>query len=80
MGMFSVRYVKYVKLRCCFSALSPQKTSDAAEQSSGNNVSLPVPPGMSEYTFKRVTNETALKPEDLEKVCVYLKTINLNIF
>lgn len=38
------------------------------EQGSGNEVSLPVPPGMSEYTFKRVTNDNPLRPEELEEI------------
>ncbi|KAK5644780.1 hypothetical protein RI129_006080 [Pyrocoelia pectoralis] len=33
-----------------------------------NEPSLPVPPGMSEYSFKRVTNEFPLHPEELEQI------------
>ncbi|KAK4875583.1 hypothetical protein RN001_012005 [Aquatica leii] len=44
-----------------------QKNADN-EQNSGNEVSLPVPPGMSEYSFKRVTNEFPLHPEELEQI------------
>lgn len=35
-------------------------------------MSLPVPPGMSEYTFKRVTNDNPLRPEELEEVTLEL--------
>lgn len=48
-----------------FRALSPQQSDN---QSTSNEVSMPVPPGMSEYTFKRVTNDNPLKPEELEQV------------
>ncbi|KAF5283686.1 hypothetical protein FQR65_LT13757 [Abscondita terminalis] len=37
------------------------------QQNSGVEVSLAVPPGMSEYSFKRLSNEFPLHPEDLEQ-------------
>ncbi|KAF5273782.1 hypothetical protein FQA39_LY00897 [Lamprigera yunnana] len=49
-----------------YGALS-QKSADG-EQSTTNDVSLPIPPGMSEYSFKRVTNEFPLHPEELEQI------------
>lgn len=47
-----------------YGALTPQKVND--EDQSSNT--LPVPPGMCPYTFKRVTENNPLKPEDLEQV------------
>ncbi|KAK9876967.1 hypothetical protein WA026_015999 [Henosepilachna vigintioctopunctata] len=46
-----------------YGALSPQ----VDDQSSNNNTSLPVPPGMSEYSFKRV-NSNSMKPDELEEI------------
>ncbi|KAF7270517.1 hypothetical protein GWI33_016522 [Rhynchophorus ferrugineus] len=48
-----------------YSALSPQSPSGEAQSS---NVSLPVPPGMSEMTYKRITNNNPMKPEELEEI------------
>ncbi|XP_018321144.1 proteasome adapter and scaffold protein ECM29 [Agrilus planipennis] len=51
-----------------YGALAPQKSSE--EQNSSNDISLPVPPGMSEYSFKRVTVDNPMKPEELEEIKV----------
>ncbi|CAG9821950.1 unnamed protein product [Phaedon cochleariae] len=48
-----------------YSALSPQNPENE-EQS--NAVSLPVPSCMSETSYKRVTTNNLLKPEDLEEI------------
>lgn len=50
-----------------YGALTPQKPTEE-DNTSESNVSLPVPPGMSPYTFKRVTENNPLKPEELEQV------------
>lgn len=52
-----------------FRALSPSAGSENDQgNNSSSNVSLPIPPGMSEVSFKRVTHENPMKPEDLEQV------------
>lgn len=48
-----------------YSALSPQSSTGDVQSS---NVTLPVPPGMSEMTYKRITNNNPMKPEELEEV------------
>ncbi|KAJ8933932.1 hypothetical protein NQ314_013688 [Rhamnusium bicolor] len=48
-----------------YSALSPQAL-DNDQQSS--NVSLPVPPCMSDSSYKRVTSNNPMKPEELEEI------------
>lgn len=50
-----------------FSALSPQQPENP-DQLSTTELTLPIPPGMSEYTFKRVIHENPLKPEELEQI------------
>ena len=45
-------------------ALSTQNNDGASTASA----SIPIPAGMSEYTFKRVTTDNHLKPEQLELV------------
>uniref|UniRef100_A0A6P7FNW0 Proteasome-associated protein ECM29 homolog n=1 Tax=Diabrotica virgifera virgifera TaxID=50390 RepID=A0A6P7FNW0_DIAVI len=47
-----------------YSALSPQAVDN---ENQSNNVTLPVPPCMSETSYKRVTS-TTLKPEALEEI------------
>ncbi|CAG9861828.1 unnamed protein product [Phyllotreta striolata] len=47
-----------------YSALSPQNDND----SQSSNVSLPVPPGLSEASYKRVSNNNPMKPEELEEI------------
>lgn len=49
-----------------YGALTPQKVNE--EESGNSNISLPIPPGMSQYTFKRVSENNPLKPEELEQV------------
>ncbi|KAB0794456.1 hypothetical protein PPYR_11295 [Photinus pyralis] len=49
-----------------YGALTQKPADD--EQGSRNESSIPVPPGMSEYSFKRVTNEFPLHPEELEQI------------
>lgn len=56
-----------------YGALAPQKPSEE-DNSNESTVSLPVPPGMSPYTFKRVTENNPLKPEDLEQVIFLFAT------
>lgn len=48
-------------------ATSQPAPTDQAGQSSDPQTQFPVPPGMSQYTYKRVS-ENPLKPEELEKV------------
>lgn len=50
---------------CNFSALSPQ-TTDTDQQS--GSVSLPVPPCMSDSSYKRLSTNNPMKPEELEEV------------
>lgn len=50
--------------------LSQQRASDGAQDNSEGPPVPGVPAGMSIHTFKRVTGETAPKPEDLEKLKV----------
>lgn len=54
------------------SALSPSAVVESEQSGNGSNtsVSLPVPPGMSEVTFKRVTHENPMRPEELEQVSI----------
>lgn len=56
-----------------FSALSSSSSAENDQGNSNSNVSLPVPPGMSEVSFKRVTHENPMKPEELEQVLEMLK-------
>lgn len=53
-------------------ALSPSAVTESEQSGNGSNtsVSLPVPPGMSEATFKRVTHENPMRPEELEQVSI----------
>lgn len=51
-----------------FRALSPQSNSENDQTTANSNVSFPVPPGMSEHSFKSVTHENPMKPEELEQV------------
>lgn len=62
--------LKYLHNRIFDRALSPvvNNTENEQESSSGSNITLPVPPGMSEYSFKRITHENPLRPEELEQV------------
>lgn len=53
---------------CNFSALSPQMSDN--DQQSGS-VSLPVPPCMSESSYKRLTINNPMKPEELEEVYLF---------
>ncbi|KAL3269226.1 hypothetical protein HHI36_008307 [Cryptolaemus montrouzieri] len=46
-----------------YGALGPQSDSEP-----GNNTTLSVPPGMSEYSFKRVTTSNPMKADELEEV------------
>ncbi|KAF5307088.1 hypothetical protein FQR65_LT07147 [Abscondita terminalis] len=46
-------------------------------QTSGVEVSLAVPPGMSEYSFKRLSNEFPLHPEDLEQSSAKVQKRNI---
>ncbi|KAJ8917780.1 hypothetical protein NQ315_010686 [Exocentrus adspersus] len=48
-----------------YSALTPQ-TTDSDQQP--GSVSLPVPPCMSESSYKRLTTNNPMKPEDLEEI------------
>lgn len=55
-----------------FSALSPQPQEKDQEAGTGNNVSLPVPPCMSDYSYKRLTINNPMKPEELEEVYFFI--------
>lgn len=58
-----------------FRSSSSPATPDSEQPSgNGNAPSLPVPPGMSQYSFKRITHENPLKPEELEQVYPQLVT------
>lgn len=50
------------------SALSPQSHETEQEPGAGNNVSLPVPPCMSDSSYKRLISNNPMKPEELEEV------------
>lgn len=56
--------------RCVFfRALSPPSNTAENDQTGSNtSVSFPVPPGMSEHSFRRITHENPMKPEELERV------------
>ncbi|XP_044754481.1 proteasome adapter and scaffold protein ECM29 [Coccinella septempunctata] len=47
-----------------YGAVGPKTES----QSENNSPSLTIPPAMSEYSFKRVTTENPMKPDELEEV------------
>lgn len=59
-------------MRKSFSALSPQLQEKDQATGSGTNVTLPVPPCMSDNSYKRLTNNNPMKPEELEEVCIFL--------
>lgn len=44
-----------------------------SDENGGAEPTVQIPPGMSEYTFKRVTSENPLQAWDLEKV--WLKSV-----
>lgn len=57
----------YLEQYVLFRALT-QKSNESEQSNTSSDVSLPIPPGMSEYSFKRVTNDNPLRPEELEQV------------
>ncbi|CAG2068146.1 unnamed protein product, partial [Timema podura] len=60
--------------RCVLPRATPQveqprpPATPANNGSGGSSAVFPVPPGMSDYSFKRVTGENPFKPEELEQV------------
>lgn len=59
-----------------YGATSPDATKPATGESK-----FPVPPGMSEYTYKRVTTDNPLKPEELEQIKLgIVKFISYGVF
>lgn len=58
-----------------FSALSPQSVDNEQDAGAGNNISLPVPPCMSDNSYKRLTSNNPMKPEELEEVLFYYRIL-----
>lgn len=56
-----------------FSGLSPQ-FQEKDQESGSATVTLPVPPCMSDNSYKRLTNNNPMKPEELEEVYINIIT------